>query len=192
MFDKILLSFKEVILHMDAHPAETADLSIEGEILVDANGPKYDLVAMYQHTIMVGETASIVMRDGMINLEDAHLPECSVEDWLIEHNKTLALIAAENDMLAFFISFMISDNQGRDCAYYLINPAGTVIKRPVYDVEFTHLAVHNIFPKVTVVKDSNNESIFRFDYYDAFSKKYHDLRNHMPNKTEARQLVRFI
>ena len=155
---------------------------------------KYDIWMLYKHYLMVDGNLTVTRNpEGDVIFHDAHISEKGTQHWLLEHNKEMMRLAAENDLLAAYITFG-TDRGAPKYQYTFVAHDGGYMHRPVDDAEFMHIAIRGQMPVVTF-KDEGANLNLTVDIDQHFPQKYLDFtRTARPTigYNHALNLIRFI
>lgn len=157
-------------------------------------GSKYDIWMLYKHYLMVEGNLTVTRNpEGDVIFHDAHISEKGTQHWLHEHNKELMRLAAENDLLAAYITFGV--DRGRpQYQYTFVARDGGYATRQVDDAEFMHIAIRGLMPKV-LMQDAGANLNMTVSIEHHFPQKYLDFeRSARPTigYNHALNLIRFI
>lgn len=189
-FDQFVAWLKEQVAKMP-----TLEVVFDRDTLKAVKtGNKYDIWMLYRHYLMVDGNLIVTRNpEGDVIFHDAHISEKGTQHWLHEHNKEMMRLAAENDLLAAYITFGV--DRGRpQYQYTFVARDGGYIHRPVDDAEFTHISIRGQMP-VVLFKDEGANLNLKVNIDQHFKQKYLDFtRTAQPSigYNHALNLIRFI
>ncbi|UAW52830.1 hypothetical protein pEaSNUABM23_00048 [Erwinia phage pEa_SNUABM_23] len=173
----------------------TLEVSFKNDTLTAvATGNKYDIWMLYKHYLMVDGNLIVTRNpEGDVIFHDAHISEKGTKHWLLEHNKEMMRLAAENDLLAAYITFGAVRGHPQ-YQYTFVTREGDYMHRPVDEAEFTHIAIRGQMP-VVLFKDEGANLNLTVNIDQHFPQKYLDFtRTAHPviGYNHALNLIRFI